>query len=277
MRRDTRTRMETLTGAWTAPGDDALPWLDIAGPPDGHAIVFIHGSGLNRKMWLPQMQALADEFRVLALDLPGHGGLRQLPFRLDASARQLASVIQRETTGQALVVGLSLGGYVATAFAHAYPEATAGLVLASCSVGFRGMLGVLTLASAALYSGAMRLGGGRLNPWLTQRETRALRGSLPDCFAEPQIETGLCMDVWGTTLLQIVTRDFYGMLRRYPHPVLILNGAHDRWNRKTERRHLRAAHTAHLEIIPRAAHLSNLENPADFTRAVQAFASTLHW
>ena len=112
---------------------------DIAGPPGAPAIVFLHGMRVTRKMWKPQMERLANSYRVIALDLPGHGALSHIPFRLDAAVETLAEVIHREArNARALVVGISLGGYVAMEFGARHPERAAGLVIASATVEPRG-------------------------------------------------------------------------------------------------------------------------------------------
>lgn len=258
---------------------------DVAGPREGRVILFVHGSGRTREMWLPQMQALADSFRVIAIDLPGHGAFADHDFRLETATAEIAQILRQESTDpanpahepRALIVGLSLGGYVSMAFADAYREQTVGLVLAGCSVGFHGLLGVLTKISAFLYVLAMRFGGKRLLPWLKRRERQALRGRLPKPFAEPQLEAGLYLGVWGRTMFEVVDRNYREMLREYPKPVLILNGEHDTWNRKTEHAQDRAAQHSRVQTIPRAGHMSNVQNPAAFTRAVRSFADTLCW
>lgn len=56
--------------------EQLLPLCDVAGPREAFPIVLLHGAAATRKMWVPQMEALSDEFRVIALDLPGHGPLR---------------------------------------------------------------------------------------------------------------------------------------------------------------------------------------------------------
>ncbi|WP_411966170.1 alpha/beta fold hydrolase [Haloferax sp. YSMS24] len=50
--------------------------VDIRGPIDAPAIIFVHGAGISRKLWLPQMDSLAETYRTLAPDLPGHDGKR---------------------------------------------------------------------------------------------------------------------------------------------------------------------------------------------------------
>ena len=85
-----------------------------AGPPDAPAIVFIHGTRLCRAIWAPQVAALGGEFRAIAIDLPAHGQRAGEPFSLESAADAVAATIRAEAAGgSAIVVGLSLGGYVA--------------------------------------------------------------------------------------------------------------------------------------------------------------------
>src|SRR6266849_10958032 len=96
---------------------EPLEWIDAAGPTGANAILFAHGTRMTRKMWLPQMEALADEYRVVAVDLPGHGAMAGTPFQMDAAVRGIADAVDAATNGRALLVGSSLGGYVSLEFA----------------------------------------------------------------------------------------------------------------------------------------------------------------
>ena len=60
------------------------------GPPGAPAIVLVHGTRLSRGMWHPQLAALSGGFRVIALDLPGHGALRHRPFDWDEAVDEIA-------------------------------------------------------------------------------------------------------------------------------------------------------------------------------------------
>lgn len=253
------------------------PLCDIAGVPDGHPIVFVHASGWTRKMWQPQMAALADEFRGVALDLPQHGQLAKAPFRLDTAVQGIADVIASTTCGRALVVGLSLGGYVAMTFADRYPERVAGLVLAGCSVGFDGLLGILTRISALTFSLYIRCANEPMLKRLATRQEHAIRCELPPDLARSQLAAGFTMDAWGRALLQIVNKDFRAMLRAFAGPVLILNGEHDTYNRKAELAQLHAAGNGQLRVIAGAGHITNLHCPDIFSQEVRAFAHTIAW
>lgn len=89
-------------------------YVEESGVPGSPSIVFLHGVGTSGWMWQRQIAALTD-FHCLNVDLPGHGKSSHVPWiSLEDTADQLAEIIQaRATNGQAHIVGLSLGGYVA--------------------------------------------------------------------------------------------------------------------------------------------------------------------
>ena len=83
-------------------------------------VVLVHGLRTSRTMWRAQVEALQRVgHRAVAVDLPGHGTRIGEPFTLDAAVDTVADAID-EVGGPAVVVGLSLGGYVA--IRHAVPR-----------------------------------------------------------------------------------------------------------------------------------------------------------
>ena len=99
-------------------------YIDERGSKDNPAIVFLHGLGVSSWMWHDQLTALAQDYHCLAIDLPGNGESYQTEWVSFAdSAAQVAEVIKKCTLqGQAHVVGLSLGGYVALHVLAHHPE-----------------------------------------------------------------------------------------------------------------------------------------------------------
>jgi NADH-quinone oxidoreductase subunit B len=100
----------------------------VAGPPDAPPIVFIHGIRLTGAMWTAQQAALADAFRTIAVDLPAHGVGASETFTLEGAVDSVAATIRKEGGGRAVVVGLSLGGYVAMTLAAREPGLVRGLM-----------------------------------------------------------------------------------------------------------------------------------------------------
>ena len=95
---------------------------DVVGPSDAPPIVFVHGALMGRSVWQPQIDALSDRFRCVSVDLPGHGTQRDTPFELDDAAEGVVRAIDQAAGGRAVLVGLSVGGYVAMTVASRNPE-----------------------------------------------------------------------------------------------------------------------------------------------------------
>ena len=239
------------------------------GPRGAPLIVLLHGARLTRAMWTPQVAALADAYRVAAIDLPGHGALAGRRFTLDGAADHVADVIRDESPdGRALVVGLSLGGYVAMHLAARHPERVRGLVLSGCSaepvawrsIPYRG------LAWAFDHVGAGAL--DRLNAWF-------FRTRYPAAIAEPIVADGFWYQGGADALRALLGERFADRLARYDGPTLLLNGTYDIPFRLSVRTFARAARHPSRARLRGATHLASLDRPAAFATAVRRFARRL--
>lgn len=97
----------------------------------GQPVVLIHGVGLNKEMWGGQVVGLATQYRVIAYDMLGHGDSpRPEPgTELLGYADQLRELLDHLGLTQVTVIGFSMGGLVARAFALHYPQYLQGLVV----------------------------------------------------------------------------------------------------------------------------------------------------
>ncbi|MCA9401375.1 MAG: alpha/beta fold hydrolase, partial [Candidatus Omnitrophica bacterium] len=73
-------------------------------------IVFLHGWGVDRRIWRQQVKYFSESFRVLTVDLPGHGKTSWQPMNLEGFARQFIELIERIEARPFTAVGSSLGG-----------------------------------------------------------------------------------------------------------------------------------------------------------------------
>lgn len=245
------------------------PLYDVAGPSEAFPIVFVHGAAWTRNMWMPQMDALSNAFRVIAVDLPGHGARCNQPFQLASAVQTVLDSLKHEANTCALIVGLSLGGYVAMACAHASPQQVAGLVLSGCGIDYRGIVGILSQLDSALATTLFSEGR------LTRIQEKSLRRMFPEALIEPQLKAGFSWKAMPRAYREIASHNFPALLHTFPGRVLIMNGEHDTPNRKGEARLLRAVPDTELYIIKDANHLCNLEQPEAFTRQVRTFAKQL--
>ncbi len=238
------------------------PW-DIAGPADRPAIVFVHGTRVTRTSWQPVIHELREDFRCLALDLPAHGSMAGEPFTLEGAIE----AVERAVTvvgGRATLVGLSLGGYVAIAFAERYPEQVRGLVIAGATTEPAGR------AALAFRSYAWALGAvpartlDAVNSWFFRRR-------FPPEVAEPIIAAGY-WTAGGATAVQAITRmTFRDRLLAYGGPILAINGDLDVLFRLGERAFLRGIPNVTRRTMRWTTHLSPLDRPALFAAHVRSF------
>ena len=97
----------------------------------GQPVVLIHGVGLNKEMWGGQVVGLATNYRVITYDMLGHGASPRpaADTPLLGYADQLLELLDHLQLPQATVIGFSMGGLVARAFALHYPERLTSLVV----------------------------------------------------------------------------------------------------------------------------------------------------
>jgi pimeloyl-ACP methyl ester carboxylesterase len=151
-----------MSGVGTLPSDELRPaygpegrsdWLDIdwrehqrwvtvQGTPvntidmgEGPAIVFVHGLSGSWPNWLEQLPVFAKQHRVIAMDLPGfgHSPMPHERITISAYARILDGLLEALGVSAATVVGNSMGGFVSTELAIAFPQLVERLVLVSAA------------------------------------------------------------------------------------------------------------------------------------------------
>jgi len=249
---------------------DRRPDYDVAGPPDAPAIVFVHGSVVTRTLWRPQLAALADQFRVLAPDLPGHGSAKDIPFTFASAAEAIARLIREQKERRAIVVGLSLGGYVAIEATVRYQELVTGLVLCGTSVNFRSVLGAyLRTVSWLMHRGVIRVSEKKM----AEKTRRLFPPTMAD-VADLQIRDGVYPAALAPAFAEMGRKDFVAMLSSVRCRTLIVNGEFDKPARRGEKAFAEAAH-AEIRTIAGARHACNLDQPEAFNAVVREFATSL--
>jgi pimeloyl-ACP methyl ester carboxylesterase len=110
----------------------------------GPTIVFVHGWTCDETSWREQVPAFDDDYRVITLDLPGHGKSDSPAdgvFSMRLFADAVEAVRAEAGADKIVLVGHSMGGPVIRAYALAYPERVAGLVAADGQLDMRGFGG----------------------------------------------------------------------------------------------------------------------------------------
>ncbi|MGW1536579.1 alpha/beta fold hydrolase [Streptomyces aureus] len=235
---------------------------------DAVPMVLVHGTRFSAGQWSVQLAALRYEFPVVAVDLPGHGERAAQPWSLSAATEIIAAAVDSLDRGPALVVGHSLGGYAALEFARLNPHRLRGLVLAGASASTRGLSALPYRWIAGLVP---RVDADRLTRW----NDRLLRRLYSPDVVEATIRSGYAFHTLPAAWGEVLGRFDASAMRHVKAPVLILNGEKDSVFRAGEEDFARAHPNARVELIPRARHLANFDDPEAFTDAVRRFAREL--
>jgi pimeloyl-ACP methyl ester carboxylesterase len=257
-----------------------LPATAVLSEGDGPAIVLLHAFPLDRGMWASQVAALSGRYRVHAVDLFGFGGCA-LPaggWGVESMADALAGWILAEKISTPVVVcGLSMGGYVALAFARRHANHLRALVLADTraepdaedarAARDRAIEAVQQHGSAAQVEAML--------PKVLGPTTHADRPGVVSEFRR----TGLSQDREAVVAGLIALRDRPDArpgLAAVAVPTLIIVGDEDALTPPSAAESLAAGiRGAKLVVLPGAGHLSNLETPDAFNAAVLDFLDGL--
>lgn len=99
----------------------------------GAPIVFLHAGVADHRMWQPQLDALGLELQAIAYDQRGYGRTQSADVAY-SDVDDLLAVLDHFKIGRAILVGCSLGGGLALAFALTHPDRVAGLMLVAASI-----------------------------------------------------------------------------------------------------------------------------------------------
>ncbi len=225
-------------------------------------VVLLHGARTSATMWRAQQEALVRAGRaVVAPDLPGHGTRSSERFTLEAARSVIGDAIGG-VGGRAVVVGLSLGGYLAIDHAARHPDRVLGVVAAGCSTSPGGPLPWGWRQAVRVIERLPDRGA-----WLNRTMVRL---ALPAQGVADAAAGGFALEVMGDVLDEVGTLRPLRDLRAVTCPLWFVNGRWDHF-RGQERAYLRAASnaaSARLVVVPGASHLVSLVRPAAFNRTL---------
>jgi pimeloyl-ACP methyl ester carboxylesterase len=241
---------------------------------DGPPLVLLHGYvGDGVTLWRRQIEALSDEFTVVAWDAPGMGRSSDPPesFGIAGYADCLASFVAELGLQRPHVAGLSFGGVLALELSRRHPTIPKTLVLASAYAGWAGSL-------------AADIAEQRL------RQALELSDLSPDRFVATLLPTMFspstppkAVDEFGASLREFHPAGFRAMARASAEdlrealpnihtPALLLYGDKDARAPLNVAENLHAAISdSRLVVLPDAGHICNIDAPEEFNREVRTF------
>jgi len=119
---------------------DGIP-IHSSSAGTGPTLVFVHGWTCDSTSWAAQVPAFDKKYRVITLDLPGHGksgSPKDGKFSMDLFARAVEAVRVEANAQRIVLIGHSMGAPVIRQYAHLYPDRVAGLVAVDGPLDMRG-------------------------------------------------------------------------------------------------------------------------------------------
>lgn len=244
----------------------------------GIPVVFLHGFPHHRGLWTSQVNALVDRARCIAPDLRGFGETSAAPpWTMDQYADDVARLLDGVRVDKAVVVGLSMGGYVAFALWRRHRSRVRALVLADTRPGpdspegrqkRQEMIELARTRGSEAVADAM----------ITGMIGKSTREKNPDVVetVHSMLAAAPEAGVIGALEALMERPDSTPTLPTIDVPTLIVVGEEDVLTPVAESKAMHAAiRGSRLEVIAAAGHVSNVERPAAFNHVLSEFLSAL--
>ena len=241
----------------------------------GDLVVLIHGYPFNRSLWNEQVAALSSAYRVITPDLRGFGETdpSEGPATMNLIAQDVAHLMDHLEIPQAVIGGLSMGGYVALAFYKQFPSRVRALILADTRAQADTEEAKQTRAQQeekALSEGMAGIADAML-PKLLTPETVSKHPDIVKRVRDMML--ALRPEGAAAALRGMAQRDDQTpLLSQISSPALILVGAEDAITpvADSEKMH-HAIAGSRLVVVENAGHISNLERSEQFNKALLEF------
>jgi pimeloyl-ACP methyl ester carboxylesterase len=257
-----------------------INYVDVHAGAGGPTVLLLHAFPLHSGMWQPQLDALSGRHRVIAPDLKGFGASdapdRESAYSMANYADEVAALLAALGIDEVVVVGLSMGGYVAFSLLDRHRPLVSGLVLADTRAG-RDSEEILAKRTEQQQQvreqGTMAVIDTLLDTLLSEH-TQELR-------PEVVVEARRLMDnppagFVGALEAMKSRPDATARLGAIDVPTLVLVGDHDK---PSPPEVARAMHeqiqSSRFMVLPNAGHLTNLEVPDVFNQALSDFLEGL--
>jgi pimeloyl-ACP methyl ester carboxylesterase len=243
----------------------------------GQPVVFLHGFPHDRTLWASQLGALAVPSRTLACDLRGFGESEGVAASIDDYASDVAGWLHGLGVENAVIAGLSMGGYVAFALWRQHPGLFRALVLADTKAGpddpeTRKKRDEQISLAETRGSDAI---ADKLIAGMVGQSTREQRPELAE-LVHAMISRAPVPAITGALAAMRDRSDSSATLATITVPTLIVVGDEDVLTPPAEARAMHAAiPKSRLEIVAGSGHLTNLERPAGFNHVLGEFLASL--
>ncbi len=255
---------------------------------EGRPVVLIHGITLRSDVWAPQFHQLVDRYRVIAVDLRGHGRSTagDRGFGMPRLAEDLATLLEALDLRGAIVIGHSMGGMTAMQFCGDFPEVldarVAGIMLIATRAHQVMPPYVDRAAKAAVAQGRTRLAAGQELPARVGVNTGLARMAFGDHPSPKAVrivaEMGRSMvpESMVLSIEGLLEHDAREALRATHTPTMVVVGTRDLLTPVPSGSHL--AHllpNSEFVVLPRAGHQLMQERPEELAALLDGFVARI--
>jgi 3-oxoadipate enol-lactonase len=240
----------------------------------GRPLLLVHGFPLDSRVWQHQIDHLSGQYRVIAPDLRGFGqSLNTAAFTLDDLADDLHQLLVHLKATPAVVVGLSMGGYVAFSLAKRHTADLAGLVLADTKADAdttQGKQARNDMIALVQREGSEAI-ADKMMPNMLSADTVQRRPEVQSSLRE--IMNACPPTTIAHALAAMRDReDHNDYIPSIPVPLLLIYGQNDAITPPTHADAIQQkCPRATKKVIANAGHMTPIEAPEEVTAALQAF------
>ncbi|MAW86725.1 MAG: hypothetical protein CMJ42_09370 [Phyllobacteriaceae bacterium] len=255
--------------------EPSMALLSFRSSGTGKPVLLLHPVGLDGRFWDPLSARLSDSFRVVAVDLAGHGDSPPAarPGRMADRVADVVALIEHLGDGPAILVGLSFGGMIAQQVALARPDLVSALVVAGCGgrIGADARGAILKRGEDAEAGGMEAVVDTTLERWFNQSYL-----STPEVARVRERLLSDSPSGWAAAWEAIAEHDALDRLGELDMPALVVAGENDLAIPLDAMRALAAAIPgSQLLILSGAPHMMQIESAVDFTAGVAGFLEQL--
>lgn len=242
---------------------------EINGEKNERAILLIHGALLSKSMWNEQIDFLEPGYKVISINLPGHGNspMIESEYTIENITEEVHRLIEMLKIKKMILCGHSLGGMVAQQLAFKYPDLVQKLILAETAFGTRNNLWEKILSLATI-----------LTLKLTSRNQLISLSAHSYGANNPKVKEYISKEMENytkETMLKVISSalNFKGKynLKGIKVPTLILIGENNKRTHRQGEVMNELLFDSYLIIIQKANHLLNIDNPKAFNEGLINF------
>lgn len=239
-------------------------------------VVLLHGFPLDARIFAAQLDALADNCRVITPDLPGFGqSMSDLPFTIASLADDVHALLRSVGALPCVLGGLSMGGYVAQAFVKKHPTDLRGLILIdtkSEADNAEGKEKRNKMIESVRASGSKAISDAMFPNMLSPENAKDPKIAQP---LREMMEACPAKTIEHALVAMRDREDYTSMLPSIATPTLLIVGERDAISTKAtmEAMH-RGIPRSKLVVVPGAGHLTPVEAPDEVGRAIRDFVAS---